>query len=245
MIGAVAMGLYCLARGYLRDSGYTRRLVAGAAGGGLALVANWVLLFAAYENTSIGIATVAYHIQPFLLVLAAPLVLRERVTARQAVWVAVGFAGLVLIAQPWREALTGTYMLGMAQAAGAAVLYAVATLIAKRITGVRPHVTVLIHVLVGTLVLAPLVTWGAVGQVVGQGWPWLLGLGVVHTGVMYLLMYSAYPKLTTPVIAVLGFVYPVVALVVDLVVYDTRFSLAQILGVAIILAAGIANARGR
>ena len=81
------------------------------------------------------------------------------------------------------------------------------------------------------------------GAAVATGWPWLLGLGVIHTGVMYLLMYSAFPVLRTPVIAVLGFIYPVVALVVDVVVYGTSLSLPQIMGVFAILAAGVANTR--
>lgn len=241
VIGAVAMGAYCLARGYLLTSGYTARLLLVAVGGGLALVANWVFLFASYQNTSIGIATVAYHVQPFLLILAAPIVLRERITARQGAWVALGFAGLVLVAQPWSEPLTGQFMIGMAQAVTAAALYAAATIIAKRLTGVRPHITVLIQTGVGAVVLVPFVAWAGVGGTWSQGWAWLIGLGVIHTGIMYLLMYSAYPKVPTPVIAVLGFVYPVVALIVDLIVYGTALTLAQVLGIAVILAAGIAN----
>lgn len=242
-VGALVMGGYCLARGYLRFSGYTRRLVLLATGGGLALVANWVLLFAAYANTSIGIATVAYHVQPFLLILAAPVLLREQVTRARWAWVGAGFAGLVLVAQPWREAHSGGYLLGIAQAVAAAALYAAATLIAKQITGVRPHVTVLIQLLVGVVVLAPLVAWSATPDVLAAGWPWLLGLGVIHTGLMYVLMYSAFPVLSTPVIAVLGFVYPVVALVVDLAVYGTPLTAAQIIGMAVILTAGAGNTR--
>lgn len=241
VIGAMAMGAYCLARGYLRTSGYTARLLLVAVGGGLALVANWVFLFASYQNTSIGIATVAYHVQPFLLILAAPVVLRERITVRQGAWVAAGFAGLVLVTQPWSEPLTGRFMLGMGQAVAAAAFYAAATLIAKRLMGVRPHITVLIQTGVGAVVLVPFVTWVGIGGVWSQGWAWLVTLGVVHTGVMYLLMYSAYPKISTPVIAVLGFVYPVVALVVDIFAYGTSLSVAQGAGIAVILAAGIAN----
>lgn len=243
VIGAVVMGSYCLVRGYLRNSGYTPQLVLLAAAGGAALVVNWVFLFAAYANTSIGIATTVYHVQPFLLILAAPLTFRERVTLTQTAWVALGFAGLVAIAQPWREPLTGDFMLGILQALAAAALYAVVVLIAKRITGVRPHVTVLIQTLVGAVALLPLVAWGSIGATWASGWPWLLGLGVIHTGIMYLLMYSAYPKLATPVIAVLGFVYPVAALFFDQIVFGTVLSSEQIAGIAAILVAGIAATR--
>lgn len=242
-VGAVAMGVYCLARGYLRSSGYTPRLMLLAAAGGLALVSNWVLLFAAYGNTSIGVATVAYHVQPFVLILAAAVLLRERVSRRQVMWVLLGFSGLLLIAQPWHEGLTGRYLVGIAQAVAAAALYAAATLIAKQISGVRPHVTVLVQLVVGTVVLAPLVTWSATSDVLAHGWPWLLGLGLIHTGVMYVLMYSAFPSLRTPVIAVLGFIYPVVALLADVMLYGTTLAFPQVVGVLAILTAGIANTR--
>src|SRR5699024_6846776 len=104
-------------------------------------------------------------------------------------------------------------------------------------------VTVLIHTLVGTVILIPLVAWSAIGSVWANGWIWLFGLGVIHTGIMYLLMYSAYPNLPTPIIAVLGFVYPVAALAADLVVYGTALTSAQIVGVAAILTAGIVVTR--
>ena len=37
--------------------------------GGVALVVNWLLLFAAYERISIGLSTVVYNTQPFMLVM--------------------------------------------------------------------------------------------------------------------------------------------------------------------------------
>ncbi|MGW2939234.1 EamA family transporter, partial [Streptomyces sp. NPDC001156] len=49
--------------------------------GGVFIVFNWVLLFQAYENTSISVATVVYHTQPFYVVLLGALLFRERLTA--------------------------------------------------------------------------------------------------------------------------------------------------------------------
>lgn len=47
----------------------TRFTLALAVIGGAALVVNWLLLFAAYSRISIGMATVVYNTQPFMLVL--------------------------------------------------------------------------------------------------------------------------------------------------------------------------------
>lgn len=59
--------------------------------GGVALVVNWLLLFAAYERISIGLSTVVYNTQPFMLVLTG-MFLGERVRpgemglARSRLW---------------------------------------------------------------------------------------------------------------------------------------------------------------
>lgn len=63
----------------------TRFTLALAVIGGAALVVNWLLLFAAYSRISIGMATVVYNTQPFMLVLMG-MVLGERVSAVKWGW---------------------------------------------------------------------------------------------------------------------------------------------------------------
>ena len=63
--------------------------------GGVALVANWVALFHAYAYVGIAVATVVYHVQPFLLVLAAALG-GEAFGWRQLPWMLLALAGVVL-----------------------------------------------------------------------------------------------------------------------------------------------------
>ena len=243
VVGAIALGLWCLARGYLTLPNLTRVSLLLIVGGGLCLITNWVLLFASYQHTSIGVATVTYHVQPFLLVLLAPLVLREALAVRQLTWVALGFTGLVLIAQPWTEPITGGYGRGMLEAVAAATLYALATLLVKKVQGVRPHVIALIQLSVGAVILLPFARANELTSI--QGVPWLLTLGVVHTAVLYVLVYDSYPRLATPTIAFLGFIYPVVAVAFDAVVYDHILSLAQVAGSLLILLAGLGRAMAR
>ncbi len=76
--------------------------------------------------------------------------------------------------------------------------------------------------------------------------PWgiLLTLGIVHTGVMYQLLYSAIQKLPTPIIGSLSFIYPVVALIVDNLVFNHALSFTQLAGGALILLAAAGNNLG-
>ncbi|GAA4906186.1 DMT family transporter [Streptomyces coeruleoprunus] len=236
LFGAAALGAYALARGYFTGHGFTPRKLGLAALGGVFIVFNWVFLFEAYEATSISFATVVYHTQPFYVVLLGALVLRERLTAAKLGWLAVAFAGLVLVAGV-RPGDTGS-LEGLGFALLAAVLYAVSTIVTKRVTGVRPHLVALVQVLVGVPLLLPFASFGELGGL-GAGWAWLAGLGVIHTGLMYVLMYAAYQKLPTAKIAVLAFTYPAVAMVVDWAVYGHHIGLVQALGLPLIVLASL------
>ncbi|MFF7239871.1 DMT family transporter [Streptomyces collinus] len=250
LFGALALGGYVVARGWLRDHGFTRRTLSLAVLGGVLIVLNWVLLFESYANTSISVATVVYHTQPFYVVLLGALLFRERLTAAKVGWTAVAFAGLVLVSgvTPADLGGGGAYLTGIGQALLAALLYGLSTLVTMgvpprveqrgRITGVRPHLIALVQVLVGIPLLLPFADFGAM-RAVGAGWGWLAGLGLLHTGVMYVLMYAAYAKLPTSKIAVLAFVYPAVAMVTDWAVYGHHIGPVQALGVPLIVTASL------
>ncbi|MGW2224900.1 DMT family transporter [Streptomyces formicae] len=236
LFGALALGTYAFARGYFRDHGLTPKKLGLAALGGVFIVFNWVFLFKAYEATSISLATVVYHTQPFFLVLLSALVLRERLSRFQLGWLAAAFAGLLLVSGV-RPGDAGS-LAGIGLALLAALLYALSTLVTKRVTGVRPHLIALVQVLVGIPLLLPFADFGAMSGT-GTGWAWLAGLGVIHTGLMYVLMYAAYAKLPTAKIAVLAFTYPAVAMVADWAVYGHHIGLVQALGVPLIVLASL------
>ncbi|MEU0404556.1 DMT family transporter [Streptomyces sp. NPDC006197] len=234
LFGALALGAYSLVRGFFTGHGFTAGKLGLAALGGVFIVFNWVFLFQAYEATSISLATVVYHTQPFFLVLLGALFMRERISAGKLGWLALAFVGLVLVSGV-RPGDTGS-LAGLGFALAAAVLYALATFVTKRITGVRPHLIALVQVLVGMPLLLPFVDFGGVS---GGGWGWLVGLGFIHTGLMYVLMYAAYAKLPTAKIAVLAFTYPAVAMGVDWAVYGHHIGLVQALGVPLIVLASL------
>jgi drug/metabolite transporter (DMT)-like permease len=242
VFGALALGAYIAARGWFRGHGFTRHSLALTVLAGLFIVGNWILLFESYGNTSISVASVVYHMQPFFVVVFGALLFRERLTAATLGWVGLAFVGLVLVSGVGPEDLLqgdGDYLLGIGQALGAAVLYGLATLVVKRVRGVRPHLIALVQVVVGIPLLLPFADLGAMSGAGAGAWGWLLALGVFHTGVMYVLMYAAYAELPTAKIAVLAFVYPAVALLTDWLVYGHLMGWLQALGLPLIVWASL------
>ncbi|WGD29865.1 DMT family transporter [Ancylobacter sp. WKF20] len=232
--GAAFLGIWCLWRGDLPDRSLSFTRLAIAALGGVCMVLSWTAFFAGFAMTSIATTTIVYHIQPFFVVLIGVLFLKERITLDQILWMAGAFGGVVLasgfVVSP--APISQTWALGIGLTLGAALLYAIATILAKGLGEQRPEITTLCQTVVGIVLLAPFAD--LVRPVSLSSWGWLAGIGVLHTGIAYVLMYSAYPRLTTPVIGVLTFIYPLVAIVIDWAIYDHPLGVAQAAGMILI-----------
>lgn len=235
VFGALTLLAVCAGLGLLRGA-ITWQRAGIAALGGVAIVVNWLLLFAAYPRASISIATAVYNTQPFMLVALGAVFLAERITAAKIAWLVLAFAGMLLITQTGSAADGTDYFGGIALALAAALLYAIASLVAKRLKGVPPHLIALIQVTVGTALLAPLAHWQAL-PAQASTWTLLATLGVVHTGLMYILLYGAIQKLPTSLTGALSFIYPIVAIVVDALAFGHRLQSWQFVGASAILLA--------
>lgn len=197
---------------------------------------NWTLLFAAYAHASIAVATVTYHVQPFMLVALGALLFGEKLTANRLGWLLLAFAGMVLIVTGRQNGGGDDYLLGVALALGAALMYAIAAAIVKQLAALPPQLIVLIQLTVGALVMAPFAGL-ATPPAAPIDWLLLATLGLVHTGLMSTLLYGAIQKIPTSLVGALSFIYPAVAIVVDWAAFGHRLSLLQLLGTLAILGA--------
>jgi drug/metabolite transporter (DMT)-like permease len=62
-------------------------------------------------------------------------------------------------------------------------------------------------------------------------------MGVIYTGLVFILLYGAIQKLPTTVAGALSFIYPLVAIGVDFVAFGQRLETTQLVGAAAILIA--------
>ena len=207
---------------------------------GVLMVGNWVLFFEAIQRTSIAIATIVFHIQPFFMVVLGAIVFRERLRAVTLAWIALALLGLGLaIGLAGTAPKAGPYdPIGIACALGGAFLYSLVTIVAKGVTGIKAPQLTLVQCLCGTLLLAAVLPLEPL-QVSSDQWGWFALIGVVHTGGVYVLLYNALPKLATPLAAVLLFFYPASAILTDAMVYGHTIGWIQYAGFACILTASL------
>ncbi|MFR0717098.1 DMT family transporter [Enterobacterales bacterium BD_CKDN230030183-1A_HGKHYDSX7] len=245
VFGTATLLVICAAFGLLKVGVIGRTALLWAVVSGAAIVGNWVLLFASYSRASIAIGTAVYNVQPFILVGLAALFLGEKITVAKVTWLSVAFLGMLAIvsAHGAGQASGEDYLLGIAMALGAAFLYALAALIIKRLQGTPPHLIALIQVATGVVLLAP---WVESGGLPGEpsALASLVTLGVVHTGLMYVLLYSAIQRLPTALTGALSFIYPIAAILVDWVAFGHRLAPLQWLGVGLILLAAAGMQQG-
>ena len=241
LVGGLALLAWLGARGGWRPMGRaaTAWLLVAAA----ALIVNWQLLFMSYRASGIAVATVVYHLQPFFLLLLAALVQRERPDWHKFPWLLVALLGVALTSGLRGELAGQDAMLsGVLLALAAAFFYAVATLATRKISGIASAQIAGVQLLIGACVLIPWVDI-ALPSLSPLAWTSLLTLGLVHTGLQYNLLYAAFQRLTAERIAVLSFIYPLVAIVVDLVCFDLALDVVQVAGMVLILVAIVAHQR--
>jgi drug/metabolite transporter (DMT)-like permease len=106
--------------------------------------------------------------------------------------------------------------------------------------GVPPHIIALTQLLIGVAILWPYARFDSLPAAPAQ-WGCLFVLGAVHSAAMYILLCSAYQKLDTSRIAIIAYIYPLVAILVDYVYFGRSLSLVQIAGGVLVLSAGLCS----
>lgn len=249
LFGAMALGLYGWYRGIFTAELLQAKLLLLIIIGGITLVGNWILLFLSFNYVPFSIATVAYHTKPLMLVIAGAWLIGERPSLHVYGWLAISFVGLFMIIQLDPSTLVNLFsnpsaentgaLFGLLLAIGAAALYANTTLLTKKTAEAPPHFVAFVQVTLGILMLAPFVNLDQL-PTRDSAWLDLVILGVVHTCFMYILLYSSFQRLSTSLIAVLSFIYPVIALLVDHLAFGTQVEWLQGVGIVLILLAASA-----
>jgi len=205
---------------------------------GGAMGVNWILLFEAYNYTTVSVATLSYYFAPVLVTLACPLLFKEKMGPRQWLCFLMSTIGLALITGVGDLGSGTSHLTGIAFGLGAAVLYASVMLLNKRIRGVTGLQRTYLQFLAAIAVLLPYVlcTGGFhLGGLSAVGWGNLLVVGVVHTCLAYCLYFPALKELPGQEAAILSYIDPLLACVLSVTLLGEGMTPVQIVGGLLIL----------
>ncbi len=174
----------------------------------------------------------------------------ERMTWRRAAGIAIGFAGVLVVLGVWRG-VGGAQLTGQLMCFGAAMCYAVAIPYQKRFvtgrtgSGVSLAAAQLLIALAQLAVAAPLLAGAppAPAALSGQVVLCVLALGVLGTGVAFVLNFRVIRIAGASTSASVTYLMPVVATVVGVLVLREHLVWNQPAGAAIVLT-GVAVSQG-
>lgn len=208
---------------------------------GVCLGANWALLFEAYNLMNVSLATLTYYTAPVLVLVLAPLVLKERQNGLAYLGMAVVIVGMLLVVgTDFGEG--GVSATGLIVGLGSAVFYAMLMLVNKQITGVSGLNLTFIEIVIAAVILLPYVfaTSGGVPLPTdARGIFALLFLCTVNTGFACWPYFSSMNRLPAKAVALMGYFDPVSALIFSAVFLDERLSGLQLAGAVLVLAGAL------
>jgi len=197
----------------------------------------------AYRYTSIANATLSYYFAPVFVIFLSPFLLRERLSIVKSACVVAAVAGLFMIIGYGAEA-GKNHIVGIVYGLMAAVLYSAVVIINKFIKSLGGMETTIIQLAIATVVLFPYIMASEKIQIFGldiRSSLLLLAVGIIHTGLAYLLYFTALKQLDGQTIAVLSYIDPISAVIFASIIFAEPMSPWQILGAALVLGAGIVS----
>ena len=209
---------------------------------------NWILLFEAYNHTSVATATLCYYMAPIFVTLAAPIVLRERLTGRKLILSFVALVGMVLVSDILNVGVSDLGELrGIVLGLGAAALYAAVILLNKKLRDISAYDRTVVQLTAAFVVLIPYVLLTEdVGALTLEPLPviLLLVVGILHTGVAYTLYFGAMRDLPAQTVAIFSYIDPVLAVLLSALVLGEPMGAGVAVGGVLILGAALAGELG-
>ncbi len=205
---------------------------------GICLGFNWILFFEALKATTISTATLSYYFAPIILTLLSPVLFKEKLGAKKIICICVALVGMVLISGVIGDAPEGVSVFGIALGLMAAVLYASVVTFNKKMKEIDAFSKTASQFLVSAVVLVPYVLIFESGaEIKLEPLPILLILllGVVHTGVAYVIYFGTAARLPAHTLSIYSYIDPIVALILSVVIAKDTVTPLGVIGAVLIL----------
>ncbi len=215
---------------------------------GIALGVNWITLFQAMKYTTISNAILSYYFAPVFIVIFSSVLLKEKISTKSIVYLFGAILGLFLIVKSGDSGIVNGYnhTKGISYGLIGAILYAVVVMINKYIKRLSGFQSTLIQLSISAIVLMPVVLKNSsmnFNNIEIKTWILILIVGIVHTGIAYLLYFSSIKDVKGQSIAILSYLDPIVAILVSFLFLGESMNAMQALGGVLILSTAYMSER--
>ena len=212
---------------------------------GAVMGVNWILLFEAYNYTSVAAATLCYYMAPTIVVLLSPLLFREKITLRKGICAVLAVVGMVFVSGIIESGIPSvSEFKGILFGLGAAVLYASVVILNKLLPGIDPFEKTIIQLASSAVVLFPYILLS--GQTIPENISSLtvvmvLIVGLLHTGIAYAMYFGSVDNLHAQTVALLSYLDPITALILSALILGEKMTIFGIIGAVLIIGAAIVS----
>ncbi len=211
----------------------------------MAILATVVYFYCFAKGTSLlnsGIAGALSGSIPLFSTLTTFLILKEeRLSKRKLAGVFVGFIGVLLIAKPWVNGEDGLDLSGVLYMTIGSLAVGISFVYAKRFlshVNISPAALTSYQMILALLILGIFGDLGGISDIktdTGALLGVIIGLGIVGTGLAYILYYVIVNKLGAVVASTVTYIPPVVALFIGLFLANEVILLSDWGGMVVIL----------
>jgi len=210
---------------------------------GIIIGFNWIMLFEAYNYTTVAAATLCYYMEPTILVLVSPVIFRERLTLKKLLCAATAVLGMAFVSGIFNSGSgSGSDMRGILLSLGAAAMYASVVIINKTISGIDAYRKTMIQLASAAIIMIPYIlltedlsqlSFNVTAVLL------MLLLGIVHTGMTYAMYFGSMEGLKMQTIALFSYIDPVVTLILSALILKEPLSIYGIVGAVLIIGAAV------
>lgn len=210
---------------------------------GILIGLNWLLLFEAYNYTTVATATLCYYMEPTIVVLLSPLVLKEKLTVKKSLCALAAIVGMVFVSGVIEgEGMSFTDLKGVLFGLGAAVLYSAVVLMNKKVPGIDAYEKTTIQLFSASIILVPYllifedftaIKLNALAIIM------MIIVGLLHTGIAYAMYFGSMDGLQAQSIAIFSYLDPIFAVILSAVLLSEPMTLFGIIGAVLIIGAAM------
>ncbi len=206
---------------------------------------NWILLFEAYNYTTVAVATLCYYMQPTIVMLVSPFLFHEKLTKKKTACALIAIIGMTFVSGVVGDGRSSAGDIrGILLGLGAALFYSIVVIMNNKVRGIDAYLRTMIQLLSAGLVMVPylLLTDGFhIENISTQAVIMVLIVGIIHTGIAYVLYFGSMEGLRVQTIALLSYIDPVSALLFSAFLLKEPLTLLNVIGAVMIIGSAIVS----
>ncbi len=202
---------------------------------------NWILLFEAYNYTTVATATLCYYMAPVFVMLASPILLNEKINKKQIICSLFAICGMVLVSGIFEVGFSKiSELIGVFMGLGAAIFYASIIIMNKKLYDVGSKERTIIQLAAAGIIILPY-------TIIFENYnPSLINIqvlflilivGLFHTGIAYALYFAAIKKVKAQTVAIYSYIDPILAIILSTCFLKQDISVFGWIGAVIVLVA--------